>query len=52
MKKDQLIFIALCFCSVAIAALFGLSEETGLFGAILSGGTFILNVSHNGIKGT
>jgi len=40
--KECLIFNAICWSSVWIAAFFGFSEGAGLFGAITTGGTFIL----------
>lgn len=40
-------FIALCFLSIAVSDVFGFSENAGLFGAILSGGCYIILLIEN-----
>lgn len=46
MKKDILWFGAICFAAVGLAAVFGFSQEAGLFGAILGGGVYIISCIH------
>jgi hypothetical protein len=36
-------FVVVCFGAVGLAQLMGMSEEAGLFGAIVGGGCYILN---------
>lgn len=42
--KKKIIFWVLVALSVSVAALLGLSEQAGLFGAILSGGSYIIDL--------
>lgn len=39
---NYLMFNAICWLSVGVSAAIGLSENAGLFGAIIGGGMFIL----------